>query len=518
VGAVTAVAQPAGASGSLGWTTTASLPAWSDRAPEGSINPLANVQVYCDTKTTCVGLMPADTAAADNPDGNPDGAVYTNNGGKKWTGETIGVVQGAPNSTTPVAMSCSAVSPSFQCMALAVGDNGATNFESNVGGTSWGDADMYQSTTNQQDPDAPDFVTDVSCPAISTCQWVGSYPVYNPPDEDYGGLPGYTFTGAPLGPWTGVDDNSSISDYYSAFQDESCIAAGVCFMTGISCATTCTFANTPTIFSQNGSAWQYSTALPTDPVTSSAFQGIGPITCVPGKGTTAPSKATCYVALTDGGQGAGSGGDGYPPGIAVTRNGGATWSVVSGSDFDGIAFAGFTCVSATVCFAFGANGVPVSGSDPTSGGEIWLTVDGGSTWTYESSPANTRSVDSITCAKQTDCMAGLETSTGYAVAKTTDAGSSSGTPSRPTDVVAKVSGTTATVKWGASFAFGSPITNYTVQVNNLTAGGSTDAPPATTTSSTVTDLIAGDQYNFYIYANNANGSSLPNYSNTITAT
>jgi hypothetical protein len=29
----------------------------------------------------------------------------------------------------------------------------------------------------------------------------------------------------------------------------------------------------------------------------SRFQGIGPITCVAGKGSTAPSKATCYVDL-----------------------------------------------------------------------------------------------------------------------------------------------------------------------------------------------------------------------------
>jgi hypothetical protein len=522
LGAATLAAPPAGAGTALGWVTTAALPGWADVASEGSIYPLANVQIHCSTKSLCVGLMPANPSASDNPNGYLDGAIYTSNGGAGWSAVTIGIAGGnyPPNSSTPVAMSCPVSGKSLQCLVLAEGSTGATDFESSTSGQSldWQAADMYQQTSEPENPDAPYFVTDASCPTISTCQWVGDSSVYN--QGLYDGDPGYTFTGPPLGPWSTYDANLEIPDYASNFVDESCIAGGVCFITGQSCATSCDFLATPTLFSQDGSTWTYKTNFPDDTQgvhSGDAFQGIGAVTCVPGKVATDPSDATCYVALNDGGQGAGEDGKGYAPGIAKTTNGGATWSVVSEAAWDGLSIAGFTCATKTVCFAFGAVGVPDGGTNTSSEGEVLLTINGGLTWTQEGLPDNTLSADSITCAGSADCFAGAETTSGYAVYKTIDTGSPDGTPSQPSDLVAKPAGTGATLKWKPSFAFGSPVTSYAVQVNNLTTDTSTDAPSVTTTSTTVSNLTAGDSYNFYVYAVNARGQGIEAASNVIVA-
>jgi hypothetical protein len=156
LGAATLAAPPAGAGTALGWVTTAALPGWADVASEGSIYPLANVQIHCSTKSLCVGLMPANPSASDNPNGYLDGAIYTSNGGAGWSAVTIGIAGGnyPPNSSTPVAMSCPVSGKSLQCLVLAEGSTGATDFESSTSGQGldWQAADMYQQTSEPENP------------------------------------------------------------------------------------------------------------------------------------------------------------------------------------------------------------------------------------------------------------------------------------------------------------------------------------------------------------------------------
>jgi photosystem II stability/assembly factor-like uncharacterized protein len=133
----------------------------------------------------------------------------------------------------------------------------------------------------------------------------------------------------------------------------------------------------------------------------------------------AAGATTCVAVGDDGGNYAS---------ILVSNNGGSTWSL--GTVPSGVtALATVSCPSATICYAGGGSGILKS----SNGGASWMVQDSafspqsiscftadqcsavgglqivattdGSTWTFQTAPTQTNSLNGISCPNQAQCFA-----------------------------------------------------------------------------------------------------------------
>jgi hypothetical protein len=110
--------------------------------------------------------------------------------------------------------------------------------------------------------------------------------------------------------------------------------------------------------------------------------------------------------------------------IYVSANGGASWTT-KGINGGTQGVEAVSCTTATMCIAVGTNALGIS--QPTAPGQDIVSTDGGSTWTNESTslPASTATLQAISCAGTSSCVAvGPPESTGgpFVVAATTNGG------------------------------------------------------------------------------------------------
>ena len=116
---------------------------------------------------------------------------------------------------------------------------------------------------------------------------------------------------------------------------------------------------------------------------------------------------------------------GAPGAVAITSNGGSTWSIENGIPQVGV-LNGISCITASQCIAVGeANG----------NGIVELTINGGTTWTPGSLPTGTSSLNDVFCSSTTLCIAVGDTLLGAVVELSSDAGATWTSEAVPSDLV-----------------------------------------------------------------------------------
>jgi len=112
---------------------------------------------------------------------------------------------------------------------------------------------------------------------------------------------------------------------------------------------------------------------------------------------TCPSLSECI------GVGAQNANTSESPAIWRTSNGGATWSHVipAGASNVQAELLAVSCPSPTFCVALGANGIGDIGNSSV----LYVTTDGGATWTSESLPGGIDSLSGLSCTSTSTCFA-----------------------------------------------------------------------------------------------------------------
>jgi hypothetical protein len=259
------------------------------------------------------------------------------------------------------------------------------------GGASW---------TNPTQPDGVTQLADVSCGSALDCMAVG---------------PGVITSSDGGASWT-----------------ERTIPSGG-GVVGVSCSSgaDCVAVGAATIATTDGGATWVSQGVPTQ----FPFNGLG-VSCA--------SALDCVVV---GFQVEGKFGP-FPPTIAATTDGGATWSTQSVPDGVGV-LDQVSCPSSTDCVALS------NGSD---GPAAVATTDGGATWSIQTLPSAVDTVAGISCATPSNCMAVGETSTSSGVAMATTDGGANWTvesvPSGPALTGVSCASTTDCVAVGGGMILG----------------------------------------------------------------
>lgn len=433
---VPSTSSSAGAAGA-NWRVSASYPS----------SPLPK-SVSCPSTSVCFAV------GVDSDNGNA--ITVTTNGGATWTSQPV------PASATGYTLSGISCSSTTECAvsgggSASVGDMGFV-LTTTDGGATW---------TSQSLPSSTGNLVGMACPSTTDCYALGEFPpgsstvgtvvlastdggntwASDPVTSSYGGraitcpsISDCYVVGSQSGPFV-----SQTTDGGATWVSEV-LPTGFSQLTGVSCnsITNCVAvggggANGQAIVetSDGGATWSLASA-------PAGIQTLSGVAC--------PSTSDCYavgdgdhsviLASTDGGvtwsqqtspvstslsgidcptaNNCTAIGNGATLG---TTDSGATWTVEPGS-FAVNRIRAISCPSASDCFAAGG---PDNNEDVNGGGVIVATTDGGVSWISQTVPAGTATLDGISCASPTTCMAvGHQQgySAGSVILSTTDGGKS----------------------------------------------------------------------------------------------
>lgn len=302
--------------------------------------------VWCTTAERCVAVGAATASEA--------GEATTSSGGSGWSGRLIGFMPW---------MDAVACTSSLDC--VAVGQQGVRAIWTSNGGVSWRPGSV---------PSGVSVLEGVACSAGARCTAVGySFANNRSPVIVFSSDGGRTWVLAQ----TPKLDPQQVAPQLTAV---TCQPGGRCVAVG--------FANhvpgtgprdrpLAYVSTDAGAQWRSTTVAAASVLTVPDLLGVscsGPSTCV-AVGSAYPAGA----------------------GVAMSRNGGTTWTVERiGDQISGLLLRGVTCVSVTTCVAVGSS---------FGRGQVLVTTDGGSTWTSQTVPSSVASLESVSCPAATRCVA-----------------------------------------------------------------------------------------------------------------
>jgi photosystem II stability/assembly factor-like uncharacterized protein len=280
----------------------------------------------------------------------PGGITVTTTPAQTLSGPTQAQAPDVPLSSgvVPGYGSFAAVSCPSTSFCMAVGASagaGGLAADSTTEGSTWSDNPLPANTPE---------LTNVSCATSSNCVAIGSGAIVT---TSNGGA-SWTLSTPPTA-------NTTLLGI-------SCASASTCVASGVSPNSNGPY-NGEMLYSANGGMTWNSDNLP------AATMAVGGVTC--------PTATECIAVGAS---------------ILVSSDGGQTWTTSSVAGGTG-ALTSVSCATALQCVAIGPN--PAGVSDPTQPGLAIVTSNGGQSWQEETLPANTATLQSVTCASATSCMA-----------------------------------------------------------------------------------------------------------------
>jgi photosystem II stability/assembly factor-like uncharacterized protein len=270
------------------------------------------------------------------------------------------------------------------CVAAGADDaqNGVTSVSAD-GGQSWTSSTM---------PIGTPALDAISCRDVSNCLSVGQGVIASSTD---GGSS-----------WS----LSAVPTANTTLLGTTCPTSTICLAVGVTENPTGPYAGAVVRSTDGGETWSTVT-LP------QGTAGIGDIAC--------PTSTTCIAVGAS---------------VLESTDAGASWAVAAVSGGPGT-LRTISCLSSTTCIAVGPN---VQGAtDPDAPADAVITTDGGTTWSQDSLPAGSASLEQISCTAATQCFAGgpSTTITGPAAFfSTSDAGSTWTESSSPPTGLSSIAG------------------------------------------------------------------------------